>query len=182
MVDPTLSQQSNRNAVRPPESPITAQYPLTSDDIEAARTGRGLISAPAPTKAAEDELATLREDTEARRGVACGETFDYDLSWAGRLPTTFAVYPGARVTEAAGNNEGDCRVRVATFVVDAPWRRVLDWYHTRAVRAGYSSEHQLRGADHILGGVDERSGGAFYLIVTPEGRGSKVAIIANNGR
>lgn len=27
LVDPTLSQQSNRNAVRPPETPVQAQYP-----------------------------------------------------------------------------------------------------------------------------------------------------------
>ena len=27
LVDPTLSQQSNRNAVRPPESPVQAPYP-----------------------------------------------------------------------------------------------------------------------------------------------------------
>src|SRR5688500_17166573 len=27
MVDPTLTQQSNRNAVRPPERPAQAQYP-----------------------------------------------------------------------------------------------------------------------------------------------------------
>ena len=51
-----------------------------------------------------------------------------------------------------------------------------------AIRAGYSSEHQLRGDDHILGGANERTGGAFYLIVTPKGQGSDVAIIANNGR
>lgn len=177
MVDPTLSQQSNRNAVRPPESPVTGQYPLTARDREAARTGGGLVAAPAPTKASEPAL-----DLRGASGAACGEKFDHDPAWANRLPEAFAVYPDARVTEAAGNNAGDCRVRVATFVTDAPWQRVLNWYHTRAVRAGYSSEHQIRGADHILGGANERTGGAFYLIATPKGRGSDVAIIANNGR
>lgn len=177
MVDPTLSQQSNRNAVRPPESPVTAQYPVTARDREVARTGRGLMSAPAPTRASEPV-----PDLRGQDGAACGAKYEYSPVWANRLPETFAVYPGARLTEAAGNNAGDCRVRVATFVTDAPWQRVLDWYHTRAVRAGYSSEHQVRGADHILGGVNERTGGAFYLIATPKGRGSDVAIIANNGR
>lgn len=182
MVDPTLSQQSNGNAVRPPETPMTAQYPVTAEDVDAARTGRGLMSAPKPTRADHVQFSELRQDMAARRGVACGERFDHDPAWASRLPAAFAVYPGARLTDAAGNDQGDCRVRVATFVADAPWQRVLDWYHTRAVRAGYSSEHQLRGADHILGGANERTGGAFYLIVTPKGRGSDVAIIANNGR
>ena len=182
MVDPTLSQQSNGNAVRPPVSPVTAQYPLSAEEIEAARTGRGLVSAPAATRADHVQFSELREDMTAHRGVACGEQFDYDPAWARRLPAAFAVYPGAKLTEAAGNDQGDCGVRVATFVADAPWQRVLDWYHTRAIRAGYSSEHQVRGADHILGGANERTGGAFYLIVTPKGRGSDVAVIANNGR
>jgi hypothetical protein len=177
MVDPMLSQQSNRFAVRPPESPVTAQYPLTSADIEAARTGRGLTPAPAPTKAADDQVADARAES-----ATCGANFEYDPSWATRLPAAFAVYPGARVTDAAGVDTGECRMRVATFTTDAPWKRVLDWYHTRAIRAGYSSEHQLRGADHILGGVNERDGGAFYLVVTPKPVGADVAIIANNGR
>lgn len=169
MVDPTLSQQSNRNAVRPPESPVTAQYPVTA--------GSALTSAPAPSKASEPIL-----DLRGEGGAACGARFEHDPAWAKRLPEAFAVYPGARVTDAAGNNAGDCHVRVATFVTDASWQRVLDWYHTRAVRAGYNSEHQVRGADHVLGGVNERTGGAFYLVATPKGRGSDVAIIANNGR
>src|SRR3546814_5165695 len=92
-----------------------------------------------------------------QEGAAWGAMVEDIPVCADRLPETFAVYPGARLTEAAGNNAGDCRVRVATFVTDAPWQRVLDWYHTRAVRAGYSSEHQVRGADHILGGVDRKS-------------------------
>lgn len=175
MVDPTLSQQSNRNAVRPPESPMTAQYPVSAGDVEAARTGRGLTPAPAATEAA-DHVATLQKDA-----AACGADFEYDASWARRLPGAFAVYPGARLTEAAGNDAGDCRLRVATFATDAPWRRVIDWYHTRAVRAGYSSEHQVRGADHVLGGVNPDDDGAFYLIVTPKPGGSDVAVIANNG-
>lgn len=183
LVDPSLSQQSGRNAVRPPDMPLQAQYPLTPAEREAARTGRGLVRAPAPTKAAaEDQFSSLRQDTAAQRGAACGAQFNYDRSWAGRLPSTFAPYPGARITEAAGNDIGDCRMRVATFVTDAPSQRVLDWYHTKAIRAGYSSEHQVRDGDHILGGVNERDGGAFYLVVTARGAGSDVAIITNNGR
>ena len=49
------------------------------------------------------------------------------------------------------------------------------------IRAGFSAEHQVRGADHVLGGVNQGSDGAFYLIVTPLANGSDVAIIVNNG-
>jgi hypothetical protein len=86
------------------------------------------------------------------------------------------------VTEAAANNQGGCSTRVVTFATADDWQRVLDWYHTKAVRAGYSSEHQLREGDHILAGSNEADKGAFYLIVTPRPKGSEVALIANNGR
>ena len=60
--------------------------------------------------------------------------------------------------------------------------RVLGHYRRLAARAGFSAEHQRRGADHLLGGVNPRSDGAFVVIVTPLARGSDVALIVNNGR
>jgi hypothetical protein len=148
LVDPTLSQQSNRNAVRSAGGPAQAQYPTA---------GMG--------------------NTGGSEG--CAADLDYAMGWANRLPPAFAVYPGSRVTEAAANNRGDCRLRVVTFTSGEPPQRMLDWYHNRAVRAGYSSEHQLRNGDHVLAGTNEVDGGAFFLIVTPTNRGSDVALITN---
>ena len=150
--DRSLSNQSNRNAVRPPETPTQAQYPRR----EAGR--------------AADSAAPC-----------AGARFDNNLSWAQRLSPVFPVYPGARVSEAAGYDSPRCRMRVVAFTTKDDWQRVLDYYHTQAVHAGYSSEHQIRDGDHVLGGANE-SDGAFYLIVTP-GRGSTdVSLIANDGR
>jgi hypothetical protein len=73
-------------------------------------------------------------------------------------------------------------MRVVTFRTADPHGRVLEHYRTLASRSGFSAEHQVRGADHVLGGVNERVDGAFYLIVTPLERGSDVALIVNNGR
>src|SRR3954471_16468612 len=56
LVDPNLVQQSNPNTVRPPETPVQAQYPA------AAAAG------------------------EAPRLSACGVPFSYGNQWAGRLP------------------------------------------------------------------------------------------------
>jgi hypothetical protein len=92
------------------------------------------------------------------------------------------VLPGAKITEAAANNEGVCKVRVVTFTSGADYQRVLDWYNTKAVQAGYTSEHQIRDGDHILAGTKDSENGAYYLIVTPKGRGSEVALITNQGR
>jgi hypothetical protein len=156
-VDPALANQSNRNAARTAPTPRQAQYPT-----QAAR-GR-----------------TVGGDAAA--GCSGGAQFDYDAKWAGRFSAAFPAYPGWRVTEAAGNNQGDCRMRVVTFRTgDAP-QRVLDWYRNRAAQSGYSAEQQARGGDQVLAGTNEGDGGAFYLIVTPQRGATDVALIANNGR
>jgi hypothetical protein len=93
-----------------------------------------------------------------------------------------AVFPGSRLTEAAGSDSAECRARVVTFTSNAPPQRVLEYYRGRAAQAGYSAQHQMRQGDHILAGLGTRDGGAFYLIVTPLGSGgSDVALIANRG-
>ena len=169
LVDPNLANQSNRNAVRPPATPTQAQYPAPDSN---ASGGTGAAAGARTQLAAAGGAA----------GCTDPDKFDYNAAWAGRLPAAFAVYPGGNVTEAAGNNQGQCRSRVVTFKTNENWQRVLDWYHTRAVRAGYSSEHQVRESDHILAGSNASDGAAFYLIVTPSGAGSEVSLIANNGR
>ena len=157
LVDPTLAQQSNANAVRTPDAPPQAQYP--------AEAGAQAAAAGMPSPACLDEAR-----------------FHYDPAWAQRLAPAFSVYPGAKLVEAAGNNSDNCRTRIATFTTGDPFERVLDWYHTKAVRAGYSSEQQIRGEDRVLAGANEATGGAFYLIVTPKSPGAEVALITNSGR
>jgi hypothetical protein len=172
LTDPNLAQQANRLNVRPPELPIRAEYP-TGDSGAGGRPPVRLASAshpPAPT------------------GGSCGAggrgpaaDFRPGMEWADRLPAAFPPYPGGRVTEAAGQDSGECRVRVVTFRTADPHQRVIDWYQQRAVHAGYSAEHQARGHQHVLGGVNQATNGAYYLIVTPVAGGSEVALIVNNG-
>lgn len=157
LVDPSLAQQSNRLAVRTPRRPAQAQYP------SGTRAARAISSTGA--------------------GNGCGADFDYGPGWARRLPAAFPVLPGARITEAAGNDAGDCSMRVVTFTSEAAPQQVLNWYRGKAEAAGFSAEHQVRGADHVLAGTNEGTDGAFYLIVTPvKAGGSDVSLIANNGR
>lgn len=163
LVDANLDNQSNRNGGRAPAAPGNARYPASEPGTPGA--GKG-----------QDAVAALG------RNCADAARFDYNMAWAKRLPPNFSVYPGGRVTEAAGNNQSGCSTRVVTFTTSDDWQRILDWYHTRAVRAGYSSEHQLRDGDHVLAGASSKDEGAFYLIVTPKPKGSEVALIANNGR
>jgi hypothetical protein len=184
-VDPNLVNQSNRNAVRPPETPTQAQYPAQPGGAASGgQHGGGTLRAPEPTPAAggtqQAQLAGAAASGDCR---GAGAQFDYNKSWAGRLSPIFPVYPGGRISEAAGHDQAGCRMRVVSFTTgDAP-QRVLDFYNNRAVRSGYSSEHQIRGDDHVLGGANQSDGGAFYLIVTPlPSGGADVSLIANNGR
>jgi hypothetical protein len=59
---------------------------------------------------------------------------------------------------------------------------MLDWYYTKAVRAGYTSEHQVEGQEHILGGTRDRDDGAYVLFMTARSDGgTDVDLVANNG-
>lgn len=163
-VDAQLAGQANPNSARPPEAPVQAQYPA---DAQPGQEG----GARAPTGGGPAQPPSV---------AACGRAFDYGNEWANRLPAEFPAYPGGRVTEAAGNDHGGCRMRVVTFTTaDAP-ARVLARYRELATRAGYSAEQQQRGGDQVLGGT--RGESAYYLIVTPQRAGSDVALIVNNGR
>lgn len=160
LTDPELAQQANRLNVRPAEMPTRAEYPPQVRRASAASGGGG----------------------QSGCGAGTGAEFAYGMEWADRLPAFFPPYPGGRVTEAAGQDRGACRVRVVTFRTADPAQRVIDWYHHRAVAAGFSAEQQARGGDQVLGGVNRATNGAYYLVVTPKEGGSEVALIVNNGR
>ena len=161
LVDGNLDNQSNRNGGRAPAGPTNSTYPAADTATPGGSAG-----------------------ATAALGKNCADAarFDYNMGWAKRLAPNFPIYPGGRVTEAAANNSSGCSTRVVTFTTAQGWQPVLDWYHTRAVRAGYSSEHQLRDGDHVLAGANNKDNGAFYLIVTPKPNGSEVALIANLGK
>jgi hypothetical protein len=158
-VDPQLANQSNRNAVKTPPTPTQAQYP-----------------APAPGQPATTPVAA----PAGPGGCALDGPFQTAAGWADRLPPAFPVYPGGKVTDAAGYDRGACRMRAVTFTAAADWRHVVDWYGAQAARAGYSADQQLRGEDHVVAGT--KGDDAYYLIVTPKGAASEVALIANGGR
>jgi hypothetical protein len=167
LVDPNLVQQSHPNTARPPETPVQAQYPA---DGAGGNAGSGQARQAAAAAGGAGPAAPS----------ACGVPFVYGNEWANRLPPEFPAYPGGRVTEAAGSDRGDCRMRVVTFTTADPYNRVLEHYRSLADRAGFSVEQQARGGDQVLGGT--RGEAAYYLIVTPIQSGSEVALIVNNGR
>jgi hypothetical protein len=172
-VDPALTQQSNKLAVRPAPAPAQALYPPPGGEGRMRTSGHSGVR----SSAIKSERASA-----AAKGGNCIDGFDYNLGWANKMPAVFPVYPGAKLTDAAGNEKVDCHARVATFLAGVPPRALLDWYGDRAAKAGYSVEHQLRDGDHILAGARASDDSAYYLIITPRGAaGADVAIITANG-
>lgn len=158
----------------------------------AAETGT-LLRAPAPQKAPACEgnckpgtagaqtLGALAGQQGTSGG--CDAKLAYDNSWAARLPADLPLYPHARVSEAAGAAGTKCNIRTVTFTTAAKLQDVVDFYYTKAVRSGFSSEHLLDGTDHVLGGTRQRDNGAYYIMVRAlKGGATEVDIVANNGR
>lgn len=187
MVDPTLAAQSNAKSVRPAGGPAQGPIPPTDEPGGAApAAGReGLLRTPPPTPAGQNQTLgdlarTQSRSTPSAADNGCDKNFRYSLSWAERLPAGIPLYPDARVTEAAGNDDPRCRMRIVSFTTRAQLNAVMDWYYTRARRSGFSAEHQLIDGDHVLAGT--KSEAAYYITFKPAGGGTEVDIIANHGR
>ena len=78
---------------------------------------------------------------------------------------------------------GICDIRVASFTTPTARQNVVDYYYTRARMSGYSAEYQVRDGEHVLGGVRDHDGGAYFITFNAaSGGGTAVDIVANNGR
>ncbi|WP_336959334.1 hypothetical protein [Sphingobium aquiterrae] len=191
VVDPQLTDQANPNAVRPPDRPVDGAVPVLKGDAKAAAdaatrlAGGALMHAPAavPASAGDTPLtlgALARRQQGARAG--CAARIDYGMQWAQRLPQDFPIYPRARLTEAAGADGVDCKIRAASFVTDVPMQAAIDFYYTRARRAGYDASHEVLDGQHMLGGVRTADGGAYVVgFSAAPGGGTTVDLIANSG-
>jgi hypothetical protein len=193
MVDPALGQQSNGDTVRPPGQPYSGGVPADGVAAGGAVKDGELMHAPAPVTADKNckACAAARESTTltglaARQGDArtagCAANLQYSAAWANRLPPDLPLYPPAHVSDAAGAETGQCALRVVSFSSPQPMQTMIDWYYTKAVRAGYTAEHQVDGDQHILGGTRDRDSGAYVLFMTarPDG-GTEIDLVANNG-
>jgi hypothetical protein len=194
MVDPQLSQQSNGDSLRPPGQPYSASVP--ADGVAAngdpLKDGE-LMHTPDPKPADKNcttctagreslTLGGLAERQKDKKTSGCAADLQYSAAWAQRLPADLPLYPKANVVEAAGSEDGTCRLRVVSFSAPVTMQGMLDYYYTKAVRGGYTSEHQVDGEQHILGGTRDRDGGAYVLYMTPRADGgTDVDMVANNG-
>lgn len=194
MVDPKLTGQANRNAVGPGNQPVDGGVPgiaggkaASAAEAAAALKAGKLLAAPKaqPFEEGCDNCEAKRPVTlgalarEQSKG-SCDAKLTYGNGWADRLPAAFQVYPRATLREAAGINGGKCNLRVVNFQTAASMQGVLDYYHTMAVRAGYTSDHRVRGNEHVLGGT--KGDLAYVLFVRRDGGVTDVDLVASGGR
>lgn len=198
VVDPNLTAQSNINAVRTGEKPVSGGVPTLKGAEASAQAlrlvGGKLLHAPEATQAqpcpdcgpdGPATLGALAREQGKRHATAggCDAKLDYGMQWASRLPEPFGLYPGAALVEAAGADGASCAIRAVSFVAGAPMQDVIDFYYTQAKRAGYNAEHQLMNGEHVLGGVRGSDDGAYFMtFVKAPGGGTAVDMVANKGR
>ncbi|QYJ08232.1 hypothetical protein [Qipengyuania flava] len=150
--------------------------------IEAARSraaelvgGRSALSAaPEPRTLGENAAPSQAMQAAARAAVApggenCGDKVNYTSAWAAKLPAAFPVYPRGNTQEAAGTDEGDCALRVVSFLTPVALDEVLAFYNTRAKDAGFSVEHVRAAGDNILSGTKGDAAYVVYARRLPQG-------------
>lgn len=155
----------------------------------AAREALGgrILAAPAakPMEECADCAATAKAPTLGELAVdptkgKCDAKLTYGNDWAARLPAGFTVYPRALVREAAGVAGGMCNIRVVNFQTAASKEAVLNYYHTLAMRAGYTSDHRVEGKEHMLGGTKGEL--AYVVMLRSDGGMTDVDLVASGGR
>ena len=182
MVDPNLVGQANRFG-RTPSTGSQAPIPDTAAGGPTVAPGK-LMHAPKPGVGKASGAVTLGQMAKEQPGSAsCDQQIEYSTRWATMLPDVFPLYPDAQVTEAGGNNVAPCRMRLVSFISKAPLQTLVDFYYTQAVRNGFTAEHQLAEGEHVLAGVRQKDGGAYYLSFNARKDGSTdVDMIVNHGR
>lgn len=173
MVDPSLSNMANRNAVKAADKPMTAPLPPETTGPSAA--------AERPDAPTLGQLAANQASAARDKFAGCGLDVDYSMGWASRLPADVPLYPRARVDEAAGSDMPGCKLRAITFTTPAPQRAVIDFYIGQTKRSGFASSTEVKGRETLVGGT-RSDGAAYYVVLTPaEAGGTVVDLVLNNG-
>ncbi|WP_369025577.1 hypothetical protein [Qipengyuania sp. RANM35] len=181
MTDPDLANRNEAGAaLSGTGNDAVPEIDKSTRAIEAARTravelvGGTANMKPAP---AARQLAANAPDTKAMvaaakaavtpGGANCADSVEYGAAWAAKLPATFPVYPRGNTQEAAGTDEGDCALRIVTFLTPVEIDEIFAFYASRATAAGYAVEHVLKGEANILSGTKGKSAVVVYATRLP---------------
>lgn len=171
MVDPALTGDANREAIKAADAPAQALIPPDKS-----------LSAAAAVRTNGPTLGELADQQAQKKTMAgCNSTVSYGLRWSTTLPADIPIYPRGKVMEAAGSDRAACRLRIVTFATEAPPRAVIDYYLGAARRSGYQAGEEQDGKTTLVGGT-RKDGAAFTTMIMPAaGGGAAVDLIVNNG-
>lgn len=175
MVDPTLSAQANEDSIRPPTEPNQSPIPA---DRDAAQTGSAATASQTLGGLAVDQAS----GDNKKQFTGCSLDVQYSADWSNRLPVDVPLYPQARVSEAGGSDNENCKLRAVTFGTAAAPRALVDFYATVAKRGSFAVGQKTAGAETTVSGTRANDGSAFYAIIQPNGSGSSVDLVTNRGR
>lgn len=149
MVDPDLASQNEANAaltvgfdssippiLAGPERRAAAKTAMRTALLE----GGAIADLPSPDE--ETDFATLKGALTAAERASrvnfakeCAQRLNYSAVWAARLPDHAVLAPRGAVTEAAGNPEAACNIRIISYLTDLPVIEVMQFHYNQAARA-----------------------------------------------
>ncbi len=191
MTDPDLTAQNRAGAALTGGGVPSALIPTDplSDEANAAAKAEAitlaggkldqvpLASGSTNSEAGETALLSYRR---AFGGTSCAASASYTFGWAAKMPEPFAIYPRGHVQESVGSDAANCRLRAINFRTGVAVAYVLDFYATRARKAGFAAEHRATGDAHALSGKKGGAGFAVYARPGPEGS-TEVDLVTNGG-
>ncbi len=172
--DPAVEGSMDEQILIDPELAGGSGDYKSGDGSAVDLSGTKLMSAGKPVSMSEEEL-----DIDCEGDGKCNEALEQDLAWAGRMPKAFTVFPNARLQGAAGIDNGDCNIRGARFVTANDLSEVVDYYYTRAKKAGYTAEYIQQGNVRALGGTRKKDDTAYLITFTKANDGTTVDIVAS---
>lgn len=187
MVDPALDNQNPSRAGMAGGGAAAAEIPpeqrspeaIAAAIAEATKLAGGAIRSAPAAKTAPASAEAVTAGQRAGKAGACAGKVEYSAVWAARLPDPLAVYPRGHVQEAAGTDDGGCRLRVVNFVTPVAMTDVIDYYYTRLRAAGFAAEYTTEGKDAVLGG--SKGGAVYTLYVRARDDGLTEADLISNG-
>lgn len=169
MVDPSLADMSNRDAVKPADAPASLPLPPDGGPSAAAARPGGPV------------LGDMIADPRRQKGLAgCPLQISYGAHWSAKLPADLPLYPQSRLEEAAGADGPRCKLRAVTVTTpDAPGA-VVDFYRQTARAAGFDASVEKGRGEQLVGGT-RGDGAAFYAVITPVRAGGTIIDLVTNG-
>ncbi|MCB2052193.1 MAG: hypothetical protein KDE63_12275 [Novosphingobium sp.] len=189
--DPDLTAENMASAAfrvqdHSPRYPVSghsdAITSLAREEVARLVGQKGIVPAPVsrdvPGNTAYQPLlgmtAAARAAALGRDAGVCAATGTYSASWAAQMPDAFPIYPLGHVQEALGAESAGCALRSVRFTTVAKPAEARDFYHTLALRNGYSSQAAHIGNTEILKGSRKK---AQYAVVIEQGDTAGGAIV-----